>query len=206
MEQKEQKEQKEEKEETKKIVLFENMKEKHEKHEKPRNPDKKVNTTKEKTKRVIVETDKWTFTHNDLDFDNIFKVLNMIQKKEFENPEYTNIVKCIIQQLNQKINGYKSQDIHKKLLDLEKIVDLENVLQLLIQSNLECFYCKNKVKVLYEHVREPLQWTLDRIDNDYGHNKGNLEISCLSCNVRRRTMYADRYVFTKQLKLIKKDG
>ena len=108
--------------------------------------------------------------------------------------------------MNQKINGYKSQDIHKKLLDLEKLVDLENVLQLLIQSNLECFYCKNKVQILYEHVREPLQWTLDRIDNDYGHNKGNLEIACLSCNVRRRTMYADRYVFTKQLKLIKKDG
>jgi hypothetical protein len=190
--------------ETKKIVLFENVKEKHEKYEK--NKIKNINTSKEKTKRVIVDSDKWTFTENDLNFDNIIQVLNMIQKKEFENPVYTNIVKCIIQQLNQKINGYKSQDIHKKLLDLEKLVDLENVLQLLIQSNLECFYCKNKVKVLYEHVREPSQWTLDRIDNDYGHNKGNLEIACLSCNVRRRTMYADRYVFTKQLKLIKKEG
>jgi hypothetical protein len=187
--------------ETKKIVLFENKT--IEKSEK--NKIKNINTTKEKTKRVIVDSDKWTFTENDLNFENIIQVLNMIQKKEFTS-EYTNIVKCIIQQLNQKINGYKSQDIHKKLLDLEKLVDLENVLQLLIQSNLECFYCKNKVKVLYEHVREPCQWTLDRIDNDYGHNKGNLEIACLSCNVRRRTMYADRYVFTKQLKLVKKDG
>jgi hypothetical protein len=182
--------------ETKKIIFENKTTEKSE---------KKVNTTKEKTKRVIVETDKWRFTENDLNFENIIQVLNMIQKKEFTN-EYKNICKCIIQQLNQKINGYKSQDIHKKLLDLEKIVDLENVLQLLLQSNLECFYCKNKVKVLYEHVREPSQWTLDRIDNDYGHNKGNLEIACLSCNVRRRTMYADRYVFTKQLKLVKKDG
>ena len=188
--------------ETKKIVLFENKTT--EKSEK--NKVKNINTSKEKTKRVIVETDKWTFTENDMKFDNIIQVLNIIQKKEFENPEYTNIVKCIIQQLNQKINGYKSQDIHKKLLDLEKLVDLENVLQLLIQSNLECFYCKNKVQILYEHVREPCQWTLDRIDNHYGHNKGNLEIACLSCNVRRRTMYADRYVFTIQLKLIKKDG
>lgn len=188
--------------ETKKIMLsFDNKTT--EKSEK--NKVKNINTSKEKTKRVIVESDKWTFTENDMNFDSIFNVLNMIQKKEFENPEYMNIVKCIIQQLNQKINGYKSQDIHKKLLDLEKIVDLDTVLQLLIQSNLECFYCKNKVQILYEHVREPLQWTLDRIDNDYGHNKGNLEISCLSCNVRRRTMYADRYVFTKQLKLIKKD-
>jgi hypothetical protein len=193
-------EQKEEnKEETKKIVLLENVKEKDEK-----NKTKNINTTKEKTKRVIVET--WNFTKNDLDFENIIQVLNMIQKKEFENTQYKNIYKCIIQQLNQKINGYKSQDIAKNLLDLEKIVDLETVLQLLLQCNLECFYCKNKVKVLYEHVREPSQWTLDRIDNDYGHNKGNLEIACLSCNVRRRTMYADRYVFTKQLKLIKKEG
>jgi len=192
----------ENKEETKKIVLFENMKEKNEKNEK--NKTKNINIVKEKAKRVIVET--WTFTENDLNFDNIIHVLNMIQKKEFEKTEYTNIIKCIIQHLNQKINGYKSQDIAKKLLDLEKIVDLETVLQLLLQCNLECFYCKNKVKVLYEHVREPSQWTLDRIDNDYGHNKGNLEIACLSCNVRRRTMYADRYVFTKQLKLIKKDG
>jgi hypothetical protein len=183
----------ENKEETKKIVFENKTTEKSE---------KKVNTTKEKVKRVIVET--WTFTENDLNFDNIIQVLNMIQKKEFTN-EYKNICKCIIQQLNQKINGYKSQDIAKKLLDLEKIVDLETVLQLLLQCNLECFYCKNKVKVLYEHVREPSQWTLDRIDNDYGHNKGNLEIACLSCNVRRRTMYADRYVFTKQLKLIKKE-
>jgi hypothetical protein len=187
----------EQKEETKKIVFENKTTEKSE---------KKVNTTKEKTKRVIVDSKKWTFTENDLNFENIIQVLNMIQKKEFENPEYSNIVKCIIQQLNQKINGYKSQDITKNLLDLEKLVDLENVLQLLIQSNLECFYCINKVKVLYEHVREPCQWTLDRIDNNYGHNKGNLEIACLSCNVRRRTMYADRYVFTKQLKLVKKDG
>jgi hypothetical protein len=187
----------ENKEETKKIVLLENVKEKHEK-----NKTKNVNTTKEKAKRVIVET--WNFTENDLDFENIIQVLKMVEKKVVDNPEYKNIYKCIIQQLNQKINGYKSQDIAKNLLDLEKIVDLETVLQLLLQCNLECFYCKNKVKVLYEHVREPSQWTLDRIDNDYGHNKGNLEIACLSCNVRRRTMFADRYVFTKQLKLIKK--
>ena len=175
-------------EETKKIIWTEHP--------------KTINVGKEKSKRVVVES--WTFTENDLDFENIIKVLKIVEKKEFENTEYKNICKCVIQQLNQKINGYKSQDIAKKILDLEKLVDLDTVIQLLLQCNLQCFYCKNRVKVLYEHVREPLQWTLDRIDNDFGHNKGNLEIACLSCNLRRRTMYADRYVFTKQLKLIKK--
>ena len=59
------------------------------------------------------------------------------------------------------------------------------------------------VNVLYKNVREPLQWTLERIDNDYGHNHDNVTIACLECNLRRRTMYHERYVFTKQL-VIKK--
>ena len=46
-------------------------------------------------------------------------------------------------------------------------------------------------------------WTLERINNDFGHNYGNLEIACLSCNIKRRTMYHERFVFTKQLIIVK---
>jgi len=60
------------------------------------------------------------------------------------------------------------------------------------------------VHILYENVREPLQWTLERIDNDFGHNKNNVEIACLNCNLRRRTMYHERYLFTKELSIVKK--
>jgi hypothetical protein len=49
-----------------------------------------------------------------------------------------------------------------------------------------------------------MQWTLERIDNDLGHNKNNVEIACLNCNLRRRTMYHERYLFTKELNIIKK--
>jgi len=161
------------------------------------------NPLKEKSKRIITESHKWNFEENDLLPENIYNILLEIQEKKV-SPKNDNISKCIVQQLNQKIFGYKSQDGQKNLFDHTKFVDLEKVIELLIKSNLECFYCKNKVQLLYEYVREPGQWTLDRIDNDYGHNKDNLEIACLQCNVRRRTMYADRYVFTKQLKLIKK--
>ena len=61
------------------------------------------------------------------------------------------------------------------------------------------------VEILYEKVREPKQWTLDRIDNRYGHNKENVLIACLDCNVRRKTMYHERYAFTKQLNIVKKN-
>ena len=61
-----------------------------------------------------------------------------------------------------------------------------------------CFYCLQQVKIIYTQVRDPKQWTLERIDNSLGHNRGNVVISCLSCNIRRRCMYHERYVFTKQ--------
>jgi hypothetical protein len=181
---------------TKKIILpsISNLSDKDKREVKP---------VKEKSKRLITESHKWNFEENDLLPENIYSILLEIQEKRV-SPKNDNISKCIVQQLNQKIFGYKGQDGKKNLFDHTKFVDLEKVIELLIKSNLECFYCKNKVLLLYEYVREPGQWTLDRIDNDYGHNKDNLEIACLQCNVRRRTMYADRYVFTKQLKLIKK--
>ena len=72
------------------------------------------------------------------------------------------------------------------------------------ECELKCFYCKDCVALLYENVREPRQWTLERIDNSIGHNIGNIEISCLSCNLRRRTMHHERYILTKQIKNIKK--
>ena len=157
---------------------------------------------KEKSKRVITESKNWCFGEDELDCENIYKILVELQTKKAPP---TNIHTCILQQLSQKMSGYKAQDIQKGIFEPDKFVDLERILELLIKCNLECFYCKNKVQILYEYVREPLQWTLDRIDNDHGHNKNNLEVACLQCNVRRRTMYADRYVFTKQLKLIKTD-
>jgi hypothetical protein len=104
---------------------------------------------------------------------------------------------CVLQQLKQKVAGYKSQDILKDIYNPILFVTRERVIELLIASDLKCHYCKNDVNVLYEIVREPLQWTLDRIDNNYGHNIGNLFIACLSCNLRRRTIYHERYVITK---------
>ena len=49
--------------------------------------------------------------------------------------------------------------------------------------------------LIYENVREPKQWTLDRIDNSIGHNTENVVISCLSCNLKRRTMDDKKFKF-----------
>ena len=62
-----------------------------------------------------------------------------------------------------------------------------------------CFYCKEPTNILYEYVREPKQWTIERLDNTYGHNCDNIVIACLSCNLRRRTTHFERYLSTKRI-------
>ena len=52
-------------------------------------------------------------------------------------------------------------------------------------------------------MREPKQWTLDRIDNDKCHSKDNTVIACLKCNLDRRVTNIDKFKFTKQLNIMK---
>jgi len=149
-------------------------------------------------KRVITTTEKWNVSSPNTHFECIKQIhTNTIQE---ENKE---LCKLISQEIQRKISGYRAQDVHKSLLLESAFVDIDKVLELLIKMENLCFYCKEPVQVLYENVREPKQWTLDRIDNDFGHNKDNVMIACLNCNLRRRTMYHERYVFTKQLNIVK---
>jgi hypothetical protein len=155
---------------------------------------KKVETIKDKKIRVVTSRDNWQS-----EYDPVTQ-LQIIATDASDNPIY----KTMIQQIQCKLTGYKSQDQYKDLYEPSNIINLPLTIQLLIRSQLKCYYCKELVKVLYERVREPKQWTLERIDNDFGHNIGNVEIACLSCNLRRRTMYHERFIFTKQLTIVKK--
>jgi len=164
----------------------------------------------EKPKRIVTTQNKWNFTENELlpeiQFDYIKEIREQLNSQECDiiiTNSYSNTKKIIIQQINQKLYGYKCQDIQKGLFSESEFIDILFVIQKMIDCNNLCFYCKNPVYVLYEYVREPKQWTVERIDNNFGHNKSNIEIACLNCNLRRRTMYHERYVFTKQLNIQK---
>ena len=43
----------------------------------------------------------------------------------------------------------------------------------MVECELKCYYCKCEMNVLYDISREMRQWTVDRIDNDLGHNIDN---------------------------------
>ena len=96
--------------------------------------------------------------------------------------------------------------VQKQKFNDDKFVDLNFVISLLHKKELKCFYCRESVYLFYNFVRENKQCTLERIDNNVGHNTDNVEIACLLCNLRRRTMYHERYVFTKQMNIVKLDS
>jgi hypothetical protein len=152
-------------------------------------------------KRVITNDNrKWKFDKSALEPENQLTYINQMIEGIYDSKVSNTMEKQIL----QKICGYKAQDLHKNLYLENKFVDMPKVLELLKKCENKCFYCKTLVCILYENVREPRQWTLERIDNDYGHNKDNVEIACLNCNLHRRTMYHERYLFTKELSIIKK--
>jgi len=129
-------------------------------------------------------------------------IVNDLQDKtnNFLKPEYH---KSVLSQIEKKLASYKQQDILKKRYNELLFIKTEDTIKILYESKLQCHYCREKTFLLYDIVREMNQWTLDRIDNDIGHNEGNLVISCLACNLKRRRTGKDAFLFTKQLNIVK---
>ena len=156
--------------------------------------EKMVQLQYDKKNRVIVDTKRWAK-----------QIVSDSYQDPIEQYEYLTKNGPLIQsQIMDKIRGYKHQDSLKGLLDDAFLVDYSYVYDLLCQSRLKCFYCHIDCMVLYSHVREPRQWTLDRLDNSIGHNRDNVEITCLDCNIRRGTKNFERYLETKKLNNIRK--
>ena len=166
--------------------------------------DIREHSTIQKTpkKRIVTETKKWIFGSDELTYEKQKEYISQIKKCTIA-PNNEATCKFILQQINQKIYGYGRQDLKKCKYNESQAIDAAGVFELMVDCNNQCFYCKENVQVLYENVREPKQWTLDRLDNAFGHNKTNVVIACLNCNLRRKTMYHERFVFTKQLNIIK---
>ena len=99
---------------------------------------------------------------------------------------------------------YENQDIKKDKLNKNKLIKYEDLLEILVISKLKCYYCKCDCLLMYDNVREKKQWTLDRLDNEEGHNRDNVVVSCLECNLKKGTMDDKKFKFAKQMRIIKK--
>ncbi len=55
-----------------------------------------------------------------------------------------------------------------------------------------------------KNIFEKKQWTLDRINNNEGHNHDNVVISCLDCNIKRGDMDSERFKKGKEIRIVRK--
>jgi len=122
------------------------------------------------------------------------------QQKQEQQPHHYELIKC---QLDHKLSGYRQQDTGKKRYNDSTFINFTEVITKMHTCKLNCHYCNQSTLLLYENVREKKQWTLDRIDNDMGHNENNVVIACLECNLRRRRTNTSAFLFTKQLTIIR---
>ena len=129
--------------------------------------------------------------------DHISMVNQLYLDHSFEGKEK------VQKELSQKRHSYKNQDRRKKKYTNDFITE-EELLEKLVISKLRCKYCRDKLQFIYKHIREEKQWTLDRIDNTLGHSAKNTVIACLQCNLKRRNINDKKFLFTKQMRLIKK--
>jgi hypothetical protein len=157
-----------------------------------------IKRTKKETKRKTVLDIKNNNVKTSLCEKSQIELLNKLYLEE----EYSG-KKFMKSEVERKIKSYKNQDIKKNKYDENKFIKYEECLEKLVISKLKCYYCKKKCLVYYENKLEQQQWTLDRLNNDIGHEKDNVVICCYKCNIKRGRMDDKKFKFTKQLRIIK---
>lgn len=167
------------------------------------NPEEEdvIQVEKEKEKKKRVESEHWSFDPKYYLYENQMQMIERICSNTYTY--FDDVSKIAVQQITKKIYGYKQQDIIKKILNVSEFITFQSVIDKMIECELKCYYCSNEMNVLYDISRESKQWTVDRIDNDLGHNLTNYYIACLECNLKRRRRSDDKYLFTKQMKIVK---
>ena len=161
-----------------------------------RNIDK-INKTKKPERKV---SEKWKIDESLFTNKKQIEFINKIYLGEEGEEEL-----WVKREIKKKIYGYKNQDLTKKIINLNKLISLDQTVERLVESKLKCFYCKENCDLVYKDILARKQWTLDRINNNEGHNYDNVVISCYECNIKRGNMNSERFKRGKEIKIVKKE-
>ena len=141
--------------------------------------------------------------------DDIKKLLPELYLKmeKIDSFSLCHLERKTLEEVKVKHSSYINQDLRKKIINREnrEKITTDQIVEKLLTSMYKCYYCKDEIQILYENTREPKQWTLERIDNEEGHTYENCVIACLECNLKRRNTNIEKFKFTKNLKIIKKE-
>jgi len=112
---------------------------------------------------------------------------------------------ALTEELCKKLSSYKQQDLSKNIYRENDFIKKDELIDKLVCSRLVCHYCGKKLNVVYSNCYDKTQWTLDRIDNEQGHNTDNVIIACLGCNLKRRRLDKDKFLFSQRMTIVKLD-
>tara|TARA_B100000424_G_scaffold115071_2_gene86784 strand:+ start:8055 stop:8570 length:516 start_codon:yes stop_codon:yes gene_type:complete len=143
---------------------------------------------------------KWILDDSFFDYKKQIEIINKLYLNE--NVEHQDL---IVREISNKQKGYQKQDVEKKILNKDKLINYDQIIELLVVKKLKCYYCDGNCSLLYKKVLERKQWTLDRINNDLGHNYDNIVLCCLDCNIKRGNMNSERFKSGKTIKIVKKE-
>lgn len=146
---------------------------------------------------TIKKTD-YDIKHNIYDINLQYDILQNIDTDLSHNAH-------VKKEILKKYYSYKSQDKKKNKYDKDKHITYAELISKLKDSQLKCYYCNNNLYLVYKKKNEPLQWSLERYDNNIGHYNKNTCITCLKCNLDRRTSNYEYFKFSKNLSVVKKE-
>ena len=106
------------------------------------------------------------------------------------------------QKVYQKTNGaikFKLKNCKEKdiIFSREFDIDEDYVILLLQKQNNTCENCKKAIKLEWTEPRDPLQFSINRIDNNLGHIKGNCNVLCWGCNDSLGREYTSQLFFNR---------
>ncbi|NBP67052.1 MAG: hypothetical protein EBU66_20700, partial [Bacteroidetes bacterium] len=87
-----------------------------------------------------------------------------------KSPPSNPVLSMILREIDNKRKAYIYQDKQHNIYDSRYSVGTNRVVELLVHTEFVCHYCREICQVMYKESKCRRQWTLDRIDNNYGHN------------------------------------
>ena len=102
----------------------------------------------------------------------------------------------------RKLAGYRQQDVRRQRA-IASNASFGDVVSKLVVAQGNCAYCDVPLVLFGGEKRNKLQWSLDRIDNELGHSDINTVISCLACNLRRRSRPHRKFLAGSKMKFVK---
>lgn len=100
--------------------------------------------------------------------------------------EVKGIPRGVLMEFRAKRRGYQEQD-KRRGWNPTRVLTENEIAEIMLVQKQKCFHCGTRVHVLYRDRYDPFQWSVDRLDNDKGHIRDNVVVSCMRCNLKRGT-------------------